>query len=159
MESILSSIITALVAGATAIAEDVASDGIKRAYQGLKSLIIQKLGKSGAVQSVEDEPDSEAAQATLAETLSKANLHSDEEVKKTSDHLNDLIAKEHEAGTPGLGNIDIEAVRGRINALVEDLAARGNVTLGPVIAETGDATVRRVSAGYSGSSQEDHSKN
>ena len=56
MEPFLSGVIAALVAGATATAQDLASDAVKGAYQGLKRLLIQKLGKGGAVQSVEDEP-------------------------------------------------------------------------------------------------------
>ena len=63
-EPILTTVIAALVAGATAQAGKVASQAISDAYDGLKALIVRKLGgKTGAVQSVEDEPESEEAQA------------------------------------------------------------------------------------------------
>jgi hypothetical protein len=52
VEPILISIVSALVAGATAKAKDVASKAVSDAHDGLKSLLIRKLSKSGAVQSV-----------------------------------------------------------------------------------------------------------
>lgn len=51
MEAVLGGIISALVAGAVAKASDVGGRAIADAYDGLKSLIIRRLGKSGAVQS------------------------------------------------------------------------------------------------------------
>jgi hypothetical protein len=74
MDPILTTILSGLVAGAAAKAKDVASEAVSAAYGGLKSLLIRKLGKSGAVQSVEDEPDSESAGASLAEALAKQGL-------------------------------------------------------------------------------------
>jgi len=44
MEPILTSIVAALVAGATAKAKDVASQAISDAYEGLKGIIVNKLG-------------------------------------------------------------------------------------------------------------------
>jgi hypothetical protein len=146
MDPFLSGIIAALVAGATATAQDLASDAVKGAYQGLKRLVIQKLGKGGAVQSVEDEPDSEHAQATLIQALARTNLKSDEEIKASTTKLEAALTAEVR-DKPELGNINIQTVRGKVNALVQDLVARGSITLGPVLAETGDATVRGLSAG------------
>lgn len=147
MESIISGIIAALVAGATAKAKDVASDAIKAAYEGLKALLVRKLGKAGAVQSVEDEPNSKSAQAALAELLAQANLHTDNELKLRAEEIEAAIKKAQSDGVLGAGDIDVAQVRGKVNALVEDLVAKGSIRLGPVIAETGDATVRGLSAG------------
>ena len=69
MEPILTTILTAMVAGATAKAQDVASKAVSDAYDGLKTLLIRKLGKGGSVQGVEDEPESELATSSLGEAL------------------------------------------------------------------------------------------
>jgi hypothetical protein len=74
MVEFLASVIGALAAGALAKAGDVGGRAVIDAYDALRALIVRKLGKGGAVQSLEDEPRSEAAQATLAEALTKAGL-------------------------------------------------------------------------------------
>ena len=51
------------------------------------------------------------------------------------------------AGVPGVADIEIDTVRGRINATIDNLVAAGRIKLGPVIAEQGDATVRNLTAG------------
>ena len=146
MEPILSGIIAALVAGATAKAKDVASDAVKTAYESLKSMIVQKLGKTGAVQSVEDDPESESAQTTLAQALATTNLHTDTELQVRAAQVEEAIKKWRVDGTPGSSDIDIALVRGRVNALVEDLVAKGCIRVGPVISD-GDAIVRGLKAG------------
>ena len=65
MDPILTTILAALVAGAAAKAKDMASKGVSDAYDGLKALLIRKLGRGGVVQSVEDEPESEQATSRL----------------------------------------------------------------------------------------------
>lgn len=74
MVAFLAGIIRALAAGALAKARDVGGRAIADAYDALRALIVSKLGKGGAVQSVEDEPCSEASQAAPAEALTKAGL-------------------------------------------------------------------------------------
>jgi hypothetical protein len=147
VEPILITIVSALVAGATAKAKDIASKAVSDAYDGLKSLLIRKLGKSGAVQSVEDDPDSKEASATLASAIAKQNLHQDPDLKDHAEQLEQAVATAREAGVPNAGNIDIDSIRGRVNATVESLVASGNIHLGAVVAETGDATIRNLSAG------------
>jgi hypothetical protein len=71
MIEFLASIVGALAAGALAKAGDLGGRAVTDAYDALQALIVRKLGKGGAVQSVEDEPRSEPAQATLAEALTR----------------------------------------------------------------------------------------
>jgi hypothetical protein len=153
MEPILTTILSALVAGAAAKAKDVASKAVSDAYNGLKSLLISKLGKSGAVQSVEDEPDSESADTALAEALAKQGLDRDAELAGLAERVKQALAEAKAAAVPGAADIDIETVRGRMNATVEKLVAAGRIRLGPVIAEGGDATVRDLSAGVDAKKQ------
>jgi hypothetical protein len=147
VEPILTTILSALVAGAVAKAKDVASKAVSDGYNGLKSLLVRKLGKSGAVQSVEDEPDSEPASAALAEALAKQGLAKDAELAALAESVKQALAQAKAAGVPGAADIEIETVRGRMNATVERLVATGRIKLGPVIAEGGDASVRDLSAG------------
>src|SRR5690242_7819844 len=104
---ILAGIIGALAAGAVAKAGEVGGRAVLDAYEGLKTLIVRKIGKGGAVQSVEDEPQSTAAQATLAEALSKAGLAADSDLRQLAEKLRAALAgAEGQDGAPiEVGNI------------------------------------------------------
>jgi hypothetical protein len=115
MEPILISILSGLVAGATAKAKDVASTAVSDAYNGLKSLLIHKLGNSGAVQSVEDDSDSESASAALAEALANKGLAKDAELAALTESMKQALAEAKAAAVLGAAGIDIEALRARIN--------------------------------------------
>src|ERR1700739_1719068 len=99
MVEFLAGIIGALAAGALAKAGDVGGRAVTDAYDALRALIVRKLGKGGAVQSVEDEPRSETAQAALAEALSKAGLATDPELAKHAEGLRATLAAD--GGTGG----------------------------------------------------------
>jgi hypothetical protein len=147
MDSFITTIIAAFVAGAMVKMKDVASQVVADSYEGLKSLLIRKLGKGGAVQSVEDDPESDAARATLAEALANKSLQVDAELKDLALRLEKAIDEAKAAGIAGTGDIEIHSVRGRVNAVVEDLIASGRIRLGPIVAEIGDAKVSGLVAG------------
>lgn len=131
MEQFLGSIIGAMVTGALAKAgEIVGGDIVVNAYGSLRSAIVRKLGKSGAVQTVEDDPRSEVAKALLAEALAKSGLAADDELKGLSDALLSAVSAsdENERTAIEIGNIAAGA-----NVLVEDLIASGRIKIGDVI--------------------------
>ena len=144
MGEFLASVIGALAAGALAKAGDIGGRAVADAYNGLRALIVRKLGKGGAVQSVEDEPRSEAAQAALAEALTKAGLAADPELAQHVEALRTAVAS-----APGTGGADIEVgdIVGKVNVLVNNLVATGRIKLGDLRAETGDATLTNLTAG------------
>lgn len=144
MVEFLGSIIGALAAGALAKAAEIGGLAVADAYDGLRALIVRKLGKGGAVQSVEDEPQSETAQAALAEALTKAGLAADPELTKLAETLRAAIA-----GAAGAGGADIEVgnIVAKVNVLVNNLVASGRIKLGDLTAETGDATLTNLTAG------------
>jgi hypothetical protein len=144
MVEILASVIGALAAGALAKAGEIGGRAAVDAYDGLRALIVRKLGKGGAVQSVEDEPRSETAQATLAEALTKAGLAADPELAQHAEVLRAAVA-----GGAGTGGADIEVgdIVGKVNVLVNNLVASGRIKLGDLRAETGDATLTNLAAG------------
>ena len=144
MIEFLASIVGALTAGALAKAGDVGGRAVADAYDALRALIVHKLGKSGAVQSVEDEPRSEPAQAALAEALTKAGLAADSELARHAEALRAAID-----GAAGAGGAAIEVgnIFGKANVLVNNLVATGRIKLGDIRADTGDATITNLTAG------------
>jgi hypothetical protein len=145
MEPVLTTVVTALVAGAAAKAKDIASEAVADAYNGLKAMVVRKLGKSGAVQSVEDNPGSEASRTALVEALATLDLERDRQLKGLAEQIVRALS-DVKAG-PETGNIEIATIRGGVNVVVENLAATGRIQLGPVVAGTGDARVSGLSAG------------
>lgn len=137
-------IIGALATGALAKIGGRASGD---AYDLLKALLVKKLGKSGAVQSVEDEPRSEKAQEMLAESLSKAGLADDPELAELA-HM--VRAAAAEGSNSNGADIEVGAIYGKVNVLVNNLAASGRIKLGDIRAETGDATISNLTAGAGG---------
>jgi hypothetical protein len=138
------SVIGALAAGALSKAGEVGGRAVSDAYDALRALIVRKLGKGGAVQSLEDDPRSEAAQATLAEALTKAGLAADPELGQHAETLRAAVA-----GAAGAGGADIVVgdITGKVNVLVSNLVASGRIKLGDIRAETGDATLTNLTAG------------
>jgi hypothetical protein len=144
MIEFLASIVGAVVAGAVAKAEDVGGRAVTDAYDALRALIVRKLGKGGAVKSVEDEPRSESAQAALAEALTKAGLAADLELVHHAEALRAAVAR---AAGAGGAAIEVGDIIGKANVLVSNLVATGRIELGDIRAETGDATLTNLTAG------------
>jgi hypothetical protein len=144
MLEFLAGIIGAFAAGAIAKAGEIGGRTVAAAYDALRSLIVQKLGKKGAVQSVEDEPRSEAAQAALAEALTKAGLATDPELVQRAEALRVALA-----GSAGAGGGDIEVgnIVAKANVLVNNLVSTGRIKLGDLTAESGDATLTNLTSG------------
>jgi hypothetical protein len=144
MVEFITAIVGALAAGALAKAGDIGGRALTDAYDTLRAVIVRKLGKGGAVQSVEDEPRSEPAQAALAEALSKAGLATDPELARHAQALR--AAVDGAAGTGGAA-IEVGDIYGKVNVLVNNLVATGRIKLGDIRAETGDATLTNLTAG------------
>jgi hypothetical protein len=88
MEPVTTTIVAALVAGATAVASKVADEAIKDAYKWLKSLITKNYGSAAAIlEEFEKEPDSEVEQAVIAKRLDKAGASSDAELQNAAQAL------------------------------------------------------------------------
>jgi hypothetical protein len=68
----ISLILGALVMGMTAVAKDVGGQIVKDAYNGLKSLIMDRYKRGGAVAALEEDPSSDTQKRALEEALKKA---------------------------------------------------------------------------------------
>lgn len=74
-------IVTALAAGAAVAAKDVAKDAVTDAYQGLKTLIVDRYEKAKTgVDLIEQNPTSEARQLAAKEVLEESGATKDQEV-------------------------------------------------------------------------------
>jgi hypothetical protein len=76
----VSIIVSAVVAGASASLKGVASDAVKSAYGGLKTLIARKFGDKVDMTAVEQRPTHDGQQDVLATDLREAGAASDAEV-------------------------------------------------------------------------------
>jgi hypothetical protein len=147
VEPFLTSIVTALVAGASAKAKDIASEVVASAYAGLKDAVVHKLGKAGAVQSVEDDPGSESARAALVEAVAKGGFARDQQLERLSERVTEALAESKSYNQEGQGQIQIDSIRGAVNVVVENLVASGRIDLGPIIGEAGSVRVSGLTAG------------
>jgi hypothetical protein len=147
-EALISSVITSLAAGALAKAKNVSIAAVTGAYDGLKKAVIEELGgKKGAIEALEEEPDSDAALKMLTEQLSKRTIANGQQLEDLASRLKAAIETAQQKGEPGLADIKFGDVRGKVNATVSDLKASGSITFGSVIADTGTATVTGLTAG------------
>jgi hypothetical protein len=144
MVEFLAGVVGAFAAGALAKANEVGGRTVTDAYEALKSLVVRKLGKGGAVQSVENEPRSETAQAALAEALTKAGLATDPEFVQHTEALRAAVAAAQSAGG---SDIEVGDIVAKANVLINNLVATGRIKLGDIRAATGDATLINVAAG------------
>lgn len=87
MEPILSAIVAALVAGATAAIKDVANASVKDAYAALKTFIANRYKPKAVLDALEENPNSRANQEALAEALSQAGATTDDELLVRAESL------------------------------------------------------------------------
>ena len=108
MEPVTATIITALVAGATAAAKDVATAAVKDAYAALKRMISERYAKTGPfVDAVAANPTSQPERQVLAKQLDQAGVAKDDDLKAQAQQLIDAIEKlRHEPKASALFDFD-----------------------------------------------------
>jgi hypothetical protein len=130
MEPVITTIVAALVAGATAATKDVATQAIKDAYQGLKGLVTGKYaGTNDAVEAIDDEPESDLDRQVLAKRLDRAGAANDAELKTAAQALLDAVGelREVEGAAP---LFDFDRLRVARDVKLSDLEALGAVFRG-----------------------------
>ena len=95
---ITSAIVAAIAAGAAAGASDVASQAIRDAYAGLKTLILRKFNDKpqvpASLQLVEAQPDSEPYQQALETTLEEVHAADDPDIASQTQTLLELLQEQ-----------------------------------------------------------------
>ncbi|TBD71602.1 hypothetical protein [Rhizobium ruizarguesonis] len=142
----ISAIVGALIAGATAAMSDVASKGIVDAYEGLKSLIATRFKRKAALEMVEEAPESKAAHDALANALKEVGADRDPEVNELAKALATAL-QQMSSEDLSRANIKIGDVLAYRDAIVREVVATGDVEVGNVTGQTGDAIVSGIKAG------------
>jgi hypothetical protein len=96
-------ILAALIAGATAAANDTAGVAVKDAYGALKDLIKKKFAEQGKDNSLlidkfEKKPELQVAKLLLEDDLKEAGIDKDDEIKKAAEAV-DQAVKESQGAT------------------------------------------------------------
>lgn len=108
----ISLLLTALAAGATAAANDTASQAVKDGYAGLKALVLKHFaGKQAAETALaEYEKDEETWKKPLQKSLADAGADRDEAILQQAQHLLKQINPQQ--ASQGKYNINIGEARG-----------------------------------------------
>jgi hypothetical protein len=135
MEPVTTTIIAALVAGATAAAKDVATNAVKDAYSALKRLISDRYAKASPfVEAVTADPSSKPEQQVLAKQLEQANAAKDDDLKTSAQQLLDALQElNHEPKAAAL--FDFGGLLKARNFELTNIEA-----IGPILHVKGDAT-------------------
>jgi hypothetical protein len=147
MEPVSAAIVGALVAGAVASLKGVASEAVTDAYKGLRTLIVDRYKRAGAVAAVEEDPTSEAGKAVLAEAVTKSGAAADAEVQRRAEELSralDALPGEAKAGL----DIDLSNIEAGRTILLEQLAANRIKVAGAKAGE--DFILRNAKPGVAG---------
>ncbi len=152
----LSIILTALITGAAAAAEDLAGHALRDAYHALRNLIIQKLGGASkveaAIDAVEQRPQSEGRKAILREQLKAASADIDATVIEQAEAFLRLLKEGgwisgsfYQAIVTGSGAV---AQAGAVAAGEGGMAVSGDVE--------GDIYLKRRPETYNTASEDEH---
>jgi hypothetical protein len=127
MDPITVTIVSAIAAGATAGASEVATSAIKDAYTGLKRLIVDGYRNVAPfVDAVEADPASKPEQTVLAKQLDQAGAAKDDELKAAAQVLLDAV--DELRAKPGATVLfDFGVLHRARNVELEDIEALGPI--------------------------------
>ena len=120
MEPVTTAILAAIAAGATAGLTDTAKKAIADAYDSLKALLERKFGADskmlGAVEKLEEDPESAGWQETVGKEAAKAGVNRDQELIAAAEvvlaKLKELPAGDQRHIQSAIGNYIAQADRG-----------------------------------------------
>lgn len=143
----LTSIVTALAAGAAAALQSTVEQVVKDAYAALKGLIQRKYPQV-PVALIEPQPVSESRRAVVKEDLAKTAAATDAELLTQAKAL--LDALQHQAPeTIGAIGVDLQAIKAA-SLTIDDIIATGTGVKVTQAEVSGDITIRGVRAGGPG---------
>jgi hypothetical protein len=140
----LTSIVTALVAGAVAGLKPTAEQVIKDAYAGLKALITRKY-TTVSLDLLEQNPSSENRKAVVKEDLEKAAAAEDPEVLGKAKDLLEAIKSYAPATADAIG-VDLQDIEAA-SLIIADIIATGTGVKAEKVKTSGDISITGVRAG------------
>jgi hypothetical protein len=140
----VSAVVGAIIAGATAIGKDIASQAVKDAYGALKELIFSKFKRKAPLEGIEEAPDSAAAREALGKSLAETRADKDPEVARLAQALvASLLELDHQRmKSAGIVISDVVSYR---DAIIHDIAG-DQVTITNVVAHQ-DVVIEGVRSG------------
>jgi hypothetical protein len=139
----VSALVVALAAGVVAGLKEAASDAVKSAYAGLKSLLA---GRLSSLANLEENPDDPDYQAAAKKELARKGLASDPDVVARARELVEAIERDDQDQLHA-GAIDFAQIRAARDILIRNLEATGGVTVRNVASDTGSIHVEGIKAG------------
>jgi hypothetical protein len=145
LDPIVTSIVSALAAGALAATTKVAGTAVEDAYKAVKTLIVRKIGGETAVRAVEEKPKSDAAKALLAEELQANAAVEDDALIAAIAKLQETIDALPMSAVEAAG-IEIGDIRAGRDATLRRLQAKAHIKVGGITANR-DVTLTDWTAG------------
>ena len=144
----VSLIVTALALGAAAGLKPTAEEAVKDAYQGLKTLIVNRYqSMRPGVELVEQDPKSDAFKNAAQEMLEQTKAIQDEEVIQQVKRVLQAV-EQHEPELPSAYGIDLEEVKAGASISIKDIVAEGlALRMRKVEAKEGDIAVENIRSG------------
>lgn len=143
----MNAIVAALIAGAVSVSEEVASDAVKDAYNGLKT-VIQDVYKIASLKLLEKNTDSEAFKLALEEEVTGASeLENDPEVSEKFEALALALSEQPEEAQHVTG-LSFKRIKGD-NIEIANIVSSGAGVVGEDIVATGDVKIIGIKAGNS----------
>ena len=124
MEPISATIVAAIAGGAAVALKDVANKAVSDAYQGIKTLIIDRYKRKASIEALEEDPQSSAGQQLLAEALEKTGAVKDNEVIELAQKLSEALSQMPKAEAATYA-IDIERFKAA-DVLFRNIRASGD---------------------------------
>ena len=137
-------LVGALTAGATACAKGLATSAVTDSYAAVKSIIVSRFKSLvGAVEAVDENPESESDQARLAEEVAAADVASDPVLAAV---LNDLVAalRELKEDPRAAALLDIDKLSVDGNMTLRDVSVEGTAVRAESAKISGDFTLEGV---------------
>jgi hypothetical protein len=143
----VTSIVTALIAGAVAGLQPTVSQAVKDSYAGLKALIKRKYSQV-SIDQLEANPQSEARRAVVIEDLQTTDAETDAEVLQQVKELLEAVQKQPPDVIGAIG-VDLEDIKGA-SLTIEDVISTHIGVRAQRVETRDDITIRNVRAGGKG---------
>ncbi len=139
----LTTLVTALVMGASTALKETAETAVKDGYAALKGLLAERFGGVDVGQ-IEKKPESDGRRTTLAEDLEETGAVGDAELVAKAEAL--IAAIEQSPLAAEIVGIDLQGVKAR-NITLRDIVSSGSGIIAKDVMAEGDFTAEGVRAG------------